>query len=142
MKRILKSVLAATAATSMLIVGSSTITSAAPPAVTQDNGAFVRLLGNPADGTAKFQFGWGSNTIASDAAGYWIGVYDVTRSHYVWRIETGPTELPDAMTLNAKPTSELPNGEYKVVFFVREAYEPTTNLSAIEAFFTVSNSMA
>jgi len=141
MNRIVKGTLVAIAAASMVTVGSSAITSAAPPVVTQDNGAFVRLLGNPADGTAKFQFGWGADTVASDAAGYWVGVYDVTHSHYVWWTETGPVELPDAMTRNARPTTELPNGEYKVVLFVREAYEPTTNLSAIEAFFTVDNSM-
>ena len=57
---------------------------AAAPTVMNDEGAYVRLVGNPADGTAKFQFGWAASTPASDAAGYWVGLYDVTRSHYVW----------------------------------------------------------
>lgn len=140
MKRILKGTLAIAAAVSLLGVGSSAV-NAAPPTVMPNNGAFVRLLGNPADGTAKFQFGWDEGTIASDAAGYWVGVYDVTNSHYVWWLDTGPTALPDALTRNAKPTPDLPNGEYKVVYFVREAYEPTTNLAEIELFFTVNNSM-
>jgi len=118
------------------------VSQAAPPSVVQDDGAFVRMLGNPADGTAKFQFGWSASTPASDAAGYWIGIYDVTNSHYVWWMDTGPVDLPSALTRNAKPTPDLPNGEYKVVFFVRAGYEPTTNISEIELFFTVTNSMA
>lgn len=141
MKRILKGVFAVAAAASMLGVGASTV-NAAPPDVATDDGAFVRLLGNPADGTAKFQFGWSEGTVASDAVGYWVGIYDVTNSRYVWSADTGPINLPDALTKNAKPTPNLPNGEYKVVYFVREAYEPPTNLSEIEFFFTVNNSMS
>ncbi len=117
-----------------------TPTNAAVPTVVQDDGAFVRLLGNPADGTAKFQFGWTESTPASEAAGYWIGLYDVTNSHYEWNIETGPTDLPERFFRNARPTADLPNGDYKVVFFVRAAYEPTTNISEIDLPFTVNNS--
>jgi len=134
--------IAATAAAGLLVVANPMVSQAAPPSVVQDDGAFVRMLGNPADGTAKFQFGWSASTPASDAAGYWIGVYDVTNSHYVWWMDTGPVDLPSALTRNAKPTPDLPNGEYKVVFFVRAGYEPTTNISEIELFFTVTNSMA
>lgn len=141
MKRILKGTLAVAAATAALAVGGSFV-QAAPPNVATDDGAFVRLLGNPADGTAKFQFGWSEGTVASDAAGYWVGVYDVTNSHYVWSSDTGPVDLPEELTRNAKPTPDLPNGEYKVVYFVREAYEPTTNLAEIELFFDVTNSMS
>jgi hypothetical protein len=111
---------------------------AAPPYVVEDEGAYVRMLGNPADGTAKFQFGWEEDTPASDAAGYWVGVYDVTNSTYVWNNEdTGPISLPDEFRKNAKPTSELPDGDYKVVLFVRDSYEPTTNIAEIEVPFTV-----
>ena len=40
---------------------------------------------------------------------------------------------------NAKPTTNLPNGEYKVVFFVRATYEePVTNIAEMELFFTVN----
>ena len=113
---------------------------AAPPTVATDHGAYVRLLGNPADGTAKFQYGWSSSSPASAAAGYWVGLYDVTHSHYVWSTDTGPVDLPDSLFRNASPTAELPNGEYKVVFFVRSTYEPATNISIIELPFTVSHS--
>ena len=115
-------------------------TYAAQPTVAQDDGAFVRLLGNPADGTAKFQYGWSAGTTASAAAGYWIGVYDVTNSHYEWSFDTNAIDLPDEFFRNARPTAYLPNGEYKVVFFVRGTYEPATNLAEIEFPFTVSNS--
>lgn len=117
-------------------------TYAAQPQVAQDDGAFVRLLGNPADGTAKFQFGWSADTPASDAAGYWVGLYDVTNSHYEWFFDTGAIELPEQFFRNARPTAYLPNGEYKVNFFVRATYEPTTNISVIEFPFTVDNSVS
>jgi len=142
MRKLMSAAIAATAAAGLLVVANPMVSQAAPPSVVQDDGAFVRMLGNPADGTAKFQFGWSASTPASDAAGYWIGVYDVTNSHYVWWMDTGPVDLPSALTRNAKPTPDLPNGEYKVVFFVRAGYEPTTNISEIELFFTVTNSMA
>ena len=141
MRKLMSAAIAATAAAGLLVVANPMVSQATPPTVVQDDGAFVRMLGNPADGTAKFQFGWSASTPASDAAGYWIGVYDVTNSHYVWWMDTGPVDLPSALTRNAKPTPELPNGEYKVVFFVRAGYEPTTNISEIELFFTVTNSM-
>lgn len=137
MKRIVRVGLAAAAVGLMPLVGSPMLASAATPVVAQDDGAFVRLVGNPADGTAKFQFGWAESTPASDAAGYWIGLYDVTNSHYVWVIETGPTPLPDAFSKNARPTPDLPDGDYKVVFFVRAGYDPATNLAEIELPFTV-----
>lgn len=115
---------------------------AAQPQVTTNHGAFVRLVGNPADGTAKFQFGWAASTDASAAAGYWVGLYDVTHSTYVWNNgDTGPIDLPDALTRNAQPTADLSNGEYKVVFFVRGAYGPPTNIAELEVPFTVTNMM-
>ena len=144
MKRVHRSIRAVIASAVAVGVGvaSPEITHAAQPQVTTDDGAFVRILGNPADGTIKFQYGWARDTAASDAAGYWIGVYDVTRSHYVWVTDTGAADMPDQLSRNALPTSELPNGDYKVVFFVRETYtEPVTNISEIEAPFVVDHSM-
>ena len=83
MKRILKATLPVVAAAAMFSVVSPSMISAAPPVVVQDDGAYVRLVGNPSEGTAKFQFGWGASTPSSAAAGYWIGIYDVTNSTYV-----------------------------------------------------------
>lgn len=111
---------------------------AALPRVERDSGAFVRLVGNPSEGTAKFQFGWAEDTDASNAAGYWIGLYDETNLRYVWSYDTGPKDLPSKFFRNAKPTPELPNSEYKVVFFVRGTYGPETNIADIELFFTVN----
>ncbi|MEY3657201.1 MAG: hypothetical protein RL114_1559 [Actinomycetota bacterium] len=112
------------------------------PVVETDQGAFVRIVGNPADGTIKFQYGWSAESPASDAAGYWVGVYDVSNSTYLWSSDTGATELPDQMFRNAKPTTDLPEGEYKVVFFVRETYEgPVSNIAEIELPFVVNDSM-
>ena len=132
--------LVAVAAVIGVSLSGSSIAQAARPSVTTDDGAFVRMLGNPTDGTVKFQFGWASSTVASDAAGYWVGVYDVTNSKYVWNSDTGPVDLPDQLKRNARPTAELPDGEYKVVFFVRETYaQPVMNLAEIEVPFIVDN---
>jgi hypothetical protein len=118
----------------------SSMARAAQPEVTTDDGAFVRVLGNPTDGTLMFQFGWMSSTVASDAAGYWVGVYDVTNGKYVWNSDTGPVDLPEQLKRNARPTADLPQGEYKVVFFVRETYaQPVMNLAEIEVPFVVDN---
>ena len=137
-----RSVLLTIAAMSVSLVGGARVSNAAPPEVAEDDGAFVRLVGNPADGTVKFQYGWDEDTAASDAVGYWIGLYDVTNSDYVWSFDTGTLDLPDEFFRNAKPTPDLPNGVYKVVFFVRDSYgEPTTNLAEIELEFQVTNSM-
>ena len=129
----------AVAAIATAVMANPVNTNAMPPVLENDEGAFVRLVGNPADGTAKFQFGWSRSTPASDAAGYWVGLYDVTNSTYVWSTETGAVELPDQLKRNAHPTAYLPNGEYKVMFFVRETYVgPVTNIAEIELPFTVN----
>lgn len=136
-KRTLRRAGVAMAILGAIIFGSS-VAQAMPPSVTTDDGAFVRMLGNPSEGTVKFQFGWAESTVASDAAGYWIGVYDVTNSRYIWNSDTGPIDLPSRLSRNAHPTSELPDGDYKVVFFVRETYAGTvTNLAEIEVPFVV-----
>lgn len=140
MKRRLSASLAAAAVAAGLGIGGSTATLAAQPYVERDAGAYVRLVGNPADGTAKFQYGWDEDTAASEAVGYWIGVYDVTNSHYEWVKAFEDVDLPEEFFRNAKPTENLPNGQYKVVFFVRGSYEPTTNISEIELYFDVTNS--
>lgn len=142
MKRSVRSTLVGVAAAAGLLFGGQSMVTAAPPVVDTDDGAFVRIVGNPADGTAKFQFGWEAGSAASDAAGYWVGVYDVTNSHYEWSFDTGAIDLPDAFFRNAKPTVDLPNGDYKVVFFVRGTYGPATNLAEIELPFEVTNSDA
>ncbi|MEN9821999.1 MAG: hypothetical protein RLZ04_425 [Actinomycetota bacterium] len=143
MKRSMRSTLVGVAATAGFLFGGQPMVSAAPPVVATDDGAFVRIVGNPADGTAKFQFGWEADSPASDAVGYWLGVYDVTNSHYEWILDPEPrVEDLDELFRNAKPTVDLPNGEYKVVFFVRGTYGPATNLAEIELPFEVTNSDA
>jgi hypothetical protein len=142
MKRAVCSTLAAVTAVAGSFLGGQSLVSAAPPVVFPNDGAFIRVLGTPADGTVKFQFGWEDESAASAAVGYWIGVYDVTNSHYESQYATCEGDLPDEFTRNAKPTSDLPNGEYKIVFFVRGTCEPATNLAEIEWPFTVTNSDA
>jgi hypothetical protein len=153
MKRISNAARAAAVGVAILAAGASSMVSAAPPVVVADAGAYVRLVGNPSDGTAKFQFGWEEDTPSSDPAGFWIGLYDVTNSHYEWSVDTEwsedsewvyvnkPTELGDSLFLNARPTSDLEDGDYKVVMFVRASYGPEVNVASIEVPFTVDASM-
>jgi hypothetical protein len=94
----------------------------------------------------KFQFGWSAGTDASmEAVGYWVGVYDITRSTYVWVMATddkGAMDLPEQFFRNARPTVELPIGEYKVNFFVRDSYgDPVTNVAEIELEFSVTTAL-
>ena len=132
-------------------LASPAVTNAAPPLIQKDRGfvviekelgAFVRITGDTSYGTIKFQYGWSADTEASDeAVGYWVGVYDITRSVYVWVTDTGPIDTPEQLFRNAIPTEGLQNGDYKVNFFVRNDYgPPATNVSVIELPFTVSNS--
>jgi hypothetical protein len=134
-------------------MASPAVTHAAPPiekgivhstAIETNNGAYVRIIGDPSYGTVKFQYGWSAGTkTSSEAVGYWVGVYDITRSTYVWVIATdeeGAMDFPDQFFRNAIPTEELADGEYKVNFFVRKSYaEPVTNVAEIELEFTVDH---
>ena len=123
-------------------LASPAVTNAAPSTVQRErasvvvrtnNGAFVRVTGDNTNGTVKFQYGWSSGSDVSDhGIGYWLGIYDVTNSRYVWpvapmKIDTGDIgPLPDQLFQNVAPIA-LPNSVYKVVFFVRDEYDdPST----------------
>lgn len=152
MKRFVSAIFALTAGAAMF---APSVSNALQPVSATDEGAFVRLVGDPSTGSVKFQYGWNAELADENPEGYWLGIYDVTNSHYVWAFDTNdpdpehiPTwslrpslDLTQAMKRNAKPTEYLPNAEYKVVFFVRDAYgSPTTNLAEIELPFEVTNS--
>jgi hypothetical protein len=155
MKNITHTFRRATAVVAVASVGlvSPAVATAAPPiekvnstALGTDDGAFVRIVGDPSYGTVKFQFGWSAGTDASmEAVGYWVGVYDITRSTYVWVMATddkGAMDLPEQFFRNARPTVELPIGEYKVNFFVRDSYgDPVTNVAEIELEFSVTTAL-
>lgn len=143
MKRIIQTVVS-TVAIAGVMVTNPVATNAMRPVIENDEGAFVRIVGNPSDGTVKFQYGWSTGSNASrDAVGYWVGVYDITRSTYVWVMATddmGAMDFPDQFFRNARPTTELQDGEYKVNFFVRDSYgDPVTNVAEIELEFTVDH---
>lgn len=115
---------------------------AMPPAVT-DNGAYVVLGKNPGTGPIEFKFGWNTiNQFYAPPSGYWIGIYDVTRSHYVWADETQFRQLPVGTQVTEKlelqykdPVGGLAPGEYCINFFVRE--NPSANVAVVQLFFTV-----
>ena len=45
-----------------VLVGSFSTVAASVPVVTEDNGAYVRVVGDPSEGTVKFQYGWNEGT--------------------------------------------------------------------------------
>ena len=137
MKRILMLFAAPVLALSVL-GGTALSAQAAPPVVQSSNGAYVRLVGNPAKGTAMFQFGWSASTVSSDAVGYWVGIYNVTESHYEWVDTEAFTGPMPALAVDAHPTKLTPD-EYKIVFFVRGGLDPAWNLAEIDGVhFTVT----
>ncbi len=122
---------------------------AAPPTSSAvDNGAFVTIGKPPSTSGVEFTFGWNnSNQFAAPAVGYWIGVYDVTNSQYVWASDNLLPQLsyPNpgqfdwrSITLRYADAMNLPPGDYSINFFVRSSYAyPVTNVAVIELKFTV-----
>ena len=90
-------------------------------------GAYIHVT-NQITSEVSFNYGWdNSNHFASPVGSYWIGVYDVTQSSYVWG--TGWVNVTDQSKLKLSETvslTQLDNGgtvasgdAMKFVFFVR-----------------------
>lgn len=73
----------------------------------------------------NFKYGWNNaKQFESPALGYWIGVYDVTVSGYVWSSENEFYEPNPKMIKLYSAGTELVSGhEYKINFFVRDEYD-------------------
>lgn len=124
---------------------------AAPPTgAANDNGAYVLLQQPPEQGGLSFRFGWNNtDKFEGPVEGYWLGLYDVTNSHYVWVSETLLSPLdagaPGVSTLERAnfeyddPESQLPPGDYLINFFVRSDYStvPVTNNAVVQLEFSV-----
>jgi len=123
---------------------------AAPPRrAATDNGAFVVMNSAPEKGNVSFSYGWNNTSqFESPAVGYWLGIYDITNSHYVWASDN---VLPPSLTHGAPGTIEwssvnlqymsdlqLPPGDYAINFFVRSSYAgPVTNNAVVQLMFSV-----
>jgi hypothetical protein len=98
-----------------------------------NNGAYVDIHGNSVKGRITFEYGWNKNQFASPPVGYWIGIYDVTNSHYEWAVEKVFDKKAPRKLKQVSTTRNLEPGEYKIVFFVRGSYTPdVTNLAVID----------
>jgi hypothetical protein len=118
-----------------------------PTGAATDNGAYV-VLGKPpqATGQLDFKYGWNNTSqFYAPATAFWIGLYDVTNSHYVWVNELPLPKFDSSVpgTLSTQsvefrysdPHANLPPGDYCINFFVRET--PSTNVAVVQLFFTV-----
>ena len=97
-------------------------------------GAYV-IVTKLAPGDLEFCFGWNhADVFATEAFGYWVGVYDITNSHYMWVIEESLAEPnPKMLKLDAPETMDLVAGnEYKIVLLVRGA---GMNVAEIEGVY-------
>lgn len=87
-----------------------------------------------------FLYGWkNSTTFTSPPVGYWIGVYDVTDSTYVWAGDhelSGPA--PRVLLLRSINESSLISGhQYYINFFIRDSYgPPATNVVVLTLSLT------
>lgn len=113
--------------------------------VVQPSGGPYVIVTKLDTGHLEFNYGWNnSKQFESDALGYWIGVYNVTDSHYEWGGFENQLSDPNPKMLKLKESLDLVNmesgKEYKIVFFVRDAYDGSgngvSNVSEIEVFFT------
>jgi hypothetical protein len=149
MKKTLSVILALVMALTLVIGPFSTASAASTPAQTifqvqrivQNHGAYVMLRGIPVSGAIKFDYGWTElNQFASPAVGYFLGLYNVTQSHYEWSFDQQFTmPVPNgtigwkSLDLSFADTSTLSPGDYKIVFFVRGSYgPPVTNVASID----------
>ena len=119
-----------------------------PTAAAYDRGAYVVLGAPPGANGLSFKYGWrNTSQMAAPVAGYWLGLYDITNSYYVWWSENPlpPPAVPGDVTIAsadfayADPFASLAPGEYYVNFFVRSDYgsSPYTNAAEISLPFSV-----
>ena len=106
--------------------------------IVQPSGGAYVIVTSLASGELDFAYGWNNaNHFATPPVGYWIGVYDVTDSGYLW-----VTELPvepglKMLKLRSEGTVLISGHEYYINFFVRDSYAgPVTNVAEIVLEFT------
>lgn len=107
--------------------------------VVQPKGGAYVIVTRLATGRLDFKYGWNNSTkFDPPAAGYWIGVYDNTASHYMWSADHPFIEpAPKLLKLSSQGETELTSGHnYTINFFVRGAYSPVvTNTTEVQVTF-------
>lgn len=133
-------------ALALIVVVCSAILAGAEPGVQNGNslsivepagGAYVIITKLDPD-FLHFKFGWNnSKQFEHTPVGYWLGIYDVTNSHYLWGDNFPlPEDDPKMLKLSYTDTSDFTSGnEYSVNFFVRYRYGPAYNVAVIEVHF-------
>lgn len=108
-------------------------------AMVQPSGGAYIIVTNLEPGDLDFNYGWNnSKQFERPALGYWIGVYDVTDSHYEWvEAEQFSAPNPKMFKMQSRDTSTLEYGhEYTINFFIRDNYvDPVTNVVVMQLNF-------
>lgn len=99
-------------------------------------GAYV-IVTSLESGELAFKYGWNNaDHFASAPLGYWIGVYDVTASSYVWSDDIKVEQGLKMIKLKSLGTTLYSGHEYYINFFVRDSYAPESNVAEVELKFT------
>ncbi len=100
-------------------------------------GAYVIVTELTAD-SLSFNYGWNNaKAFASAPVGYWVGVYDITASHYEWFDEYPAAETPRLKLTSLDETDLISGHEYAINFFVRDSFgPPVTNVTKVVVYFT------
>ncbi len=106
--------------------------------IVQPSGGAYVIVTRLAPGELAFNYGWNNaNHFASPPVGYYIGVYDITASHYLSESDN-PVD-PGLKMIKRKylETKIIPGNEYYINFFVRDSYQKgVTNVTEIQVKFT------
>lgn len=105
--------------------------------VNPSGGAYV-IVTNLESGDLDFNYGWNNaKQFENPALGYWVGVYDITESHYLWVIaEEFADPNPKMFKMQSFDTVLIPGHEYFINFFIRDCYSPeVTNVEEISLYF-------
>lgn len=96
------------------------------------------IVTNLEPGDLDFNYGWNNaKQFENPALGYWIGVYDITESHYLWVVEEQFSDPnPKMLKMQSFDTELIPGHEYYINFFIRDSYSPdVTNVAELIMYF-------
>jgi hypothetical protein len=150
MKKLLSILLVLVMAFTML-VGFSLQVSAEVGEQTGDSLKIVNPVGGPyvivtnvENGLLEFNYGWNNvNKFEFEPLGYFVGVYNVSKSHYVWTDGLVFTEPASKLMKLSQATEIIPGDDYVINFFIRDHYadpndifDETTNGAILQVVFT------
>ncbi|MDF1617563.1 hypothetical protein [Petrocella sp. FN5] len=101
------------------------------------------IVTNVENSLLEFNYGWNNaDKLEFEPLGYYVGVYNLTKSHYEWVDEVVFTEAASKIMKLSQSTALIPGDEYVINFFVRDhyadpndIYDETTNGAILQVYF-------